>query len=47
MLCTLNIFIRCKVIHNKCNLALIKHFLLIKLFHLVNGNWCCDIVTKH
>ena len=47
VLCRLNIFIRNKVIHNKCDLVFVKHFILCHFIHFMNGNGRCDIISQY
>ena len=43
----LNILVGSKVVHDKGNAGLVKHAVLAKFIHLINGNRRGHIVAKH
>ena len=46
LLCRLNIFIWCKVVHHQCNLFSVKYSIKSSLLHFTNGNRTCNIICK-
>ena len=46
LLCGLDVFVRCEMIHNERNLVAIKHLVKSSLFHLTDGNRAGNIIRQ-
>ena len=47
VLCRFNIFVWCKMIHDKCDFVLVEYTVHFHFFNFMNCHWRCNIIAQN